>query len=431
MLDQTHFYASPQEEAPTHPAPDRSLKILFASYRSHPYVGGQGVYVREVTKALADLGHQPEVVSGPPYPDLDPRVPLHPLPSLDLFAHDNALAAFRPSFLLNPADFSEWRRHNTGAFGEPHAFALRLVRWLATRRGEFDVVHDNQGLAAPIRRVAKVAGAPLIATIHHPISVDLDLALAAEPSLVGRVFLRRWHDFIHAQARTARSLPALLTVSEAAKQQSVADFRLNPARVHVAPNGVDQDIFSPDLDVRRDPNLLVAAVSSDTPIKGLELLMRAFARLTARFSDVRLTVIGSPRKNGASGLLANSCHGDRVQFVQGLDSADVARFYKRAAVVVSPSRYEGFGLPIAEAMACGAAVVASHAGGLPEVVGDAGLLSPVGDADALAGAIAGLLDDPGMRRDLGARAAQRARERFSWTRHAEAAIRLYAQVGAC
>ncbi|MCG8442868.1 MAG: glycosyltransferase family 4 protein [Caulobacterales bacterium] len=431
MLETTEAQTGVTGEAAGASAPFRPLRILFASYRSHPHVGGQGVYVREVTKALADLGHHPEVVSGPPYPELDPRVPLHPLPSLDLFEQDNAFAAFRPSFLVDRANLAEWARHNTGAFGEPHAFALRLTKWLAARRGRYDVVHDNQGLASPMRRIARTGGAPLTATIHHPITVDRDLALAAEPSWWRRALVRRWHGFVGAQARTARSLPALLTVSQAAKARAVSDFGVSASRIQVAPNGVDHAIFHPDLDVRRDPDQLAATISSDTPIKGLEVLMRAFAQLAARFPRLKLTVIGAPREDGIARRLALACHGDRVRFVHGLDGAEVARHYARAAIVVSPSRYEGFGLPVAEAMACGAAVVTSDAGGLPEVVGDAGLLAPAGDAEALAAAISSLVERPETRRRLGERAVARACERFSWARHAEAVLQLYGRVGAC
>ncbi len=404
-----------------------ALRIAFASYRTHPHVGGQGVYVRAVTAALADLGHRVDVVSGPPYPDLDPRVGLIRLPSLDLFARDNAFAAFRPRFLGSWPDLAEWALHNTGAFGEVYAFGARFADWARAHGHRYDVIHDNQGLSQGLL-AAQRAGPPAVATLHHPISADLDCALAAEPRLWRRMLLRRWHGFVRTQAAVARQLPALLTVSHAAKTRAVADFRLDPTRVHVCPNGVDQGVFHHRPDVARDPNVIVTAASADVPLKGLAVLMRAMARLRDSHPGARLTVIGRLRDGPARDALEASGLGDRVTFVSDLTADDIAALYARAAVVASPSLFEGFGLPAAEAMACGAAVVATDGGGLPEVVGDAGVITPAGDDAALAAAIAGLLDSPERRRALGTQAAARARAVFSWRVHAEAAVALHRAV---
>ncbi len=403
------------------------LRIAFASYRAHPHVGGQGVYVRAVTAALADLGHQVDVIAGPPYPELDPRVGLVTLPSLDLFARDNAFAAFRPRFLGCWPDFAEWALHNTGAFGEVYAFGARFAAWAQTQGRGYDVIHDNQGLSRGLL-AAQRAGPPAVATLHHPITADLTCALAAEPRLWRRLLLRRWHGFVRTQAAVARRLPALLTVSHAAKARAVADFRLDPARVHVCPNGVDQDVFRPRPDIARDPDLLVTAASADVPLKGLAVLMRAMARLRASHPKARLTVIGRLRDGPARDALEAAGLADRVRFVSGLSVEDIAALYARAAIVASPSLFEGFGLPAAEAMACGAAVVATDGGGLPEVVGDAGVITPAGDDAALARAIAALLDAPARRAALGADAYARARAVFSWRAHAQAAVGLHRAV---
>ncbi len=414
-------------DAGAEPLDGPPLRIAFASYRSHPHVGGQGVYVRAVTRALADLGHQVDVVSGPPYPDLDPRVGLVKLPSLDLFARKRAVLAFRPSFLARPADLAEWTLHNSGAFGEMYAFGLRFAAWWRENGARYDIIHDNQTLAGPMRALTE-GGAPMIATLHHPISVDLRLALAAERRLHYRVLVRRWHSFLRAQARTARALPPLLTVSDAAKRQAVTDFQHTPLRIHVAANGVDDQMFHPRPDTPRDPNLIVTAASADVPLKGLAVLIKAMARLRDSHPHTQLTVIGRLREGPAKRALDAAGLGERVVFVSGVSSADIAALYARAAVVACPSLFEGFGLPAAEAMACGAAVVASDGGGLPEVVGDAGRITPAGDDAALAKTLAELLDDPAARLALGARAAARAQSAFNWHDHAATAVSLYRQV---
>lgn len=403
-------------------------RVLFASYRSHPFVGGQGVYAREITRALIDLGCAVDVISGPPYPELDPRAGLIRLPSLDLFAHENAFAALRARHLARWADLSEWALHNTGAFGEPYAFGARLRSWLKSRPGRYDVIHDNQGLYRTLLSLAG-EGAPVAATLHHPITVDLRHALQAEPTRLGRALLRRWHGFVATQARVARALPALLTVSEASKAAAVRDFGVDPERVSVAPNGVDHDVFRPRPEIARDQNLIVAAASSDIPMKGLTVLIAAFSRLAQARPDARLEVVGRLRDGPVRDALNASGAADRVRFRAGLAREELAGLYASAAVVVAPSLFEGFGLPAAEAMACGAAVAASDGGGLPEVVGDAGVVTPAGDADALAAALEALLADPARRAALGARAAIRARTRFCWRAHAEAALEVYARAG--
>jgi glycosyltransferase involved in cell wall biosynthesis len=399
------------------------LRVLVASYRSHPHVGGQGVYVRELTRALADLGHSVTVASGPPSPDLDPRVALVELPSLDLFTEKNALKALKPHHLRSWADISEYLSHNTGAFGEMHAFGRRLRRFLRANRGRFDVVHDNQSLASALPRIRR-DGVPVVATLHHPITRDLAAAMGQTRGWLGRVFLRRWHAFLEMQARTARRLPYILCVSQAARRAAMEDFRLDGACLYVAHNGVDHTVFHPDPSVVREPGLIVSAASADTPLKGLDVLIHAFARVAEAAPDARLKVIGRLRDGPAKQAL--TAHGlqSRVEFFSGLSAPQVADLYRRAELCVSPSLFEGFGLPAAEAMACGAPVIATDGGALPEVVGEAGMIVPAGDDAALGWAIAALLDDPLERERMAAEGLERARA-FSWPAHAAAALILY------
>ncbi len=407
-----------------HPG-SRPLRVLVASYRSHPHVGGQGVYVRELTRALADQGHAVTVASGPPYPELDPRVALVRLPSLDLFSEKNALKALRMHHLRSWADVSEYLAHNTGAFGEIASFGRRLRRYLRANPGRYDLVHDNQSLASALPRIAR-DGVPVVATLHHPITRDLAVTLARTPSRLGRFGLRRWHNFLAMQARTARRLPHILCVSRAAADAAAADFHLDPARLSVAHNGIDPETFFADPSVARDPGLIVTAASADVPLKGLDVLVAAFARLAARAPHARLTVIGRLRDGPAKRLIAEHGLSGRIDFVSGLESGEVADLYRRAEIFVSPSLFEGFGFPAAEAMACGAPVVATDGGALPEVVGDAGLVVPAADEQALADAILRLLSDPEARARLSAAGIVRA-QTFSWSAHAQACTELYEQ----
>lgn len=441
MLD-SHPSALANDRPSPHPppphlstAPDglaqRPLRIALTSYRSAPFVGGQGIYVSALSAALTRLGHAVTVISGPPYPELDPSVTLFKLPSLDLFTTDNALLAFRPRFAGNRADLCEWWLHNTGAFGELFAFDLRFMRWWAHNGRGFDVIHDNQTFSRGITRLA-TTGVPVVTTLHHPISEDIRLALAGEPSWLKRQCIRRWHSFTKTQARLGRQHRHILTVSEASKHMAVADFKFDPDAMTVSPNGVDHDVFFPDGQTQRDPKLIVTTASADTPLKGLPVLIKALHRVRQHRADTRLVVIGEMRDRGATAqaLAQTGLMRDGVEFTGRIGRTALADLFRRAGVAVFPSRFEGFGLPAAEAMACGACVVTSDGGALPEVVGDAGVVTRVGDVAGLADALMDVLGDPARRLALGAKAAARARAVFCWEKHAQAALALYQKAGA-
>lgn len=423
MGPHTLVSTSPEERQDADPL--RPLRVLVTGYRSHPHVGGQGVYIRELTTALKGLGHQVSVASGPPYPLLDPGIELIELPSLDLFAEDNAFLALRARHLKSWADMSEWLAHNSGAFGELYAFARRLDRFLAREAHRFDVIHDNQTLATPFLRIARRL--PVVTTIHHPIAIDRDYALAAGRKWWERALTRRWYRFVGMQAKTARGLDRLLAVSHAARDTHAERYGVFPDRVRVAWNGIDHEVFHPDPSVPREPGLIVTTASADVPIKGLDVLIGALARVAAARPRARLHIVGQLRDGPAKRALAAHGLSGRVSTSSDLTRSEIADLYRRAHIVACPARFEGFGFPAAEAMACGAAVVSSDGGALAEVVGDAGLVSPAGDAAAMANNLARLLDDPAAAAHLGERAAGRARAEFNWPAHALAASRLYAE----
>jgi hypothetical protein len=137
------------------------LRIALLSYRGKPTCGGQGVYIRHLSRELAALGHHVEVIGGPPYPVLDDGVRFTPLPGLDLYAPDNPFRTPALRELRTLPNILEYTGMKTGRFTEPLAFSLRARAYL--RRRPFDVVHDNQGLGYGL------LGLPgLVATIHHP-----------------------------------------------------------------------------------------------------------------------------------------------------------------------------------------------------------------------------------------------------------------------
>lgn len=397
------------------PAPPRSLSIALLGYRSHPHVGGQGIYLQYLSKALVDLGHQVDVISGPPYPELDPRVRLIELPSLDLYAHPDPLRALRWRHLRSWADTYEWWSKLSGAFGEPYCFGRRLVRYVKRENPHYDLVHDNQSLCDGLLALER-RGYTVAATVHHPITRDRDLALAATTDKKQQWFIRRWYSFVGMQARVIKQLRHVITVSECSRRDIADAFKVDANRIDVIPNGVDTDVFRPLPHIAREPFRLLTTASSDQPLKGLSVLLRALKHITVDYPKITLTVIGKINPDGdTANELDALALTDHVEFISGLSTEDVVTQYARAQMAIVPSLYEGFGLPAAEALACGVGLISSDGGALPEVVGDAASLVPAGDVSALANAIRTWLENPQACADAGQRGREHSLRALSWS----------------
>lgn len=394
------------------PAAARPLRIALTSYRSDPRVGGQGVFVRHLAGALMRAGHRVTVLSGPPYPVLPDGVALQPIPSLDLFAQPKlGRWSLRPRHLKSWTDTGEYLAHVSGKFMEPWSFGRRLARFLAAHRDRFDVVLDNQCLASGLLRIAAM-GLPVVEIVHHPIRRDLELALAAERDWGKRLLTRRWYSFLDMQERVAPKLERIVTVSRASAADITRQLGVRPDRLRVIANGVDP-VFRPQPDIGRHPARLVTTASADVPLKGLRHLIEAFATLAPDRPALELAVVGRLRSGPTADLVRALGLGERLRFVHDLSDAALAELFASATIAVTPSLYEGFGLPAAEAMACGTPVVVTDGGALPEVVGEAGVVVPAGNALALAAAIGALLDDPARRAALSVAGLARGR-RYDW-----------------
>ena len=409
---------------------DTPLRIALLTYRGNPRSGGQGVYVRNLSRALVDAGHEVTVFSGQPYPHLDPRVSLAPVPSLNLYGEPNPFRIPSPREFRGPVDVLETLMMSTGAFPEPLTFSLRVRPMLRAVRDRFDIVHDNTTLGYGLLGL----GLPALATIHHAVTIDRRIQLASDVSWRERLFFRRWFSFARMQARVARRMARVLTVSEAAKDDIVRDLGVRPDRVHVVPNGVNPDLFRPREDVETVPGRIVSTASADVPVKGLSFLLEAVAKVRTE-RDAHLVVVGKPREDGPTQADVRRLGlDDAVTFRSGLEEDEVARLLATAEIAVVPSIYEGFSLPAVEAMATGLPLVATTGGALPEVAGndgDTALLVPPGDADALAVALRRLLDDPDLRTSIAERGRARVLERFTWSRAAHGTVNHYREVLGC
>ena len=403
---------------------DPSLRICMLSYRSNPHSGGQGVYVKNLSRALRDLGHAVDVVAGPPDPGLADGVRLIALPCLDLYHPSDPFRMPSARELSDPVNLLEWIGVSTMGFPEPFTFGLRAWRYLKRRLAGYDVLHDNQSLSYGIWALSRRA--PTVATIHHPITVDRRWAVRAETSIWRKLQQWRWYSCVGMQKRVVKRLESLVTVSESARRDISREFGIPAGRLQVVPNGIDTDVFRPLPGIAREPGRIIATNSADTPLKGLAHLLAAVAEISRSRNHFKLVVIGEPKKNGAVERLVRELGiAPRVEFTGRIDAAELVRHYARAAAAVIPSLYEGFGLPAGEAMACGVPVISTTGGALPEVVGDAGLLVPPADPAALAAAIRRILDHPDEGRVLGQRGLARVGLNFTWRRAAELTVSAY------
>ena len=404
------------------------MRIALLSYRSKPHCGGQGVYVRHLSRELVALGHTVEVFSGQPYPELDPGVVLTKVPSLDLYCEPDPFRTPHPREIRDLVDVEEVLTMWTAGFPEPRTFSKRVARLLRDRLEDFDVVHDNQTLGSGMLEV-KAMGLPLITCIHHPITVDRRVDLAAAPTLRKRLTLRRWYSFLRMQGQVARACGRVLTVSESSRRDIVRDFGVRDDDIRVVPLGVD-DVFVPPT-VPRVPGRIVAMASADAPMKGIATLLEAFAKLRVE-RDVHLLLVTRPVPGGRTEQLLDSLGiKDHVSFVSGISDAELVEVMGSAEIACVPSLYEGFSLPTAELMACETPLVVSRAGAIPEVVGPDGecadLVTP-GDVGELEAALLALLDDPDRRARMGAAGRRRVQERFSWRAVAVATVAAYDEV---
>ena len=406
---------------------DAPLRIAYLSYRGKPHVGGQGVYTRHLSKALVDLGHTVEVLGGQPYPRLDERVPLVELPSLDIYNEHFPMRMPWIGELKHFADFVEVTSFSLGTFPEPLAFSIRAWQHLRTRRGEFDLVHDNQSLGYGLLAIER-DGLPVVATIHHPITVDRRLEMEHAENGWQRWNKGRWYAFTKMQTRVASRMKRVITVSENSRDDIHQDHQVPLQNMAIVPVGVDQEQFRPLPHIQRVPGRLITTASADVAMKGLAYLLEAVAKIrTERPCD--LVIIGKPKEEGrAMRTLEQYGLTDAVQWVYGVSDERIVELYAEAELAVVPSLYEGFSLPAIEAQCSGVPLVATTGGALREVVGPDGetaFTCPPGDAAALAARINFAMDNPELATKVGLAGRQRVIENWTWRHTAEKTVEQY------
>ncbi|MDQ4053298.1 MAG: glycosyltransferase family 4 protein [Actinomycetota bacterium] len=407
------------------------MRVALLSYRSKPHCGGQGIYIRHLSRELTNLGHEVEVFSGQPYPVLDPGVRLTKVPSLDLYREPDPFRVPKLREFRDRIDVQEFAIMCLAGFPEARTFSRRVARLLAERADEFDIVHDNQVLGYGMLDIEdpEKVGLPLITTLHHPITFDRRIDLSQTRNPWRRFTLRRWYGFLRMQGKVARQARRIMTPSETSKVDIAKDFGVDPSRMEVILLGVD-DVFVPPM-TPRVPGRIMAMASADAPMKGVATLLEAFAKLRTE-RDVELILVTKPQAGGRTEKLIDKLSiGDSVRFAHGISDDELVGLMGSAEVACVPSLYEGFSLPTAELMACGTPLVVSRAGAIPEVVGPDGLCADLvtpGDVGELKAALENMLDDPERRDRMGAAGRRRVEELFSWRAVATKVAAAYEEV---
>lgn len=415
------------------------MKILFSLHQGNMYSGGQGVYTAMVTRELARMGHDVHLIVGPPWPDTDPLVTVHKVPSYSVY---RLLETQRfwfygrdPMSFLHPLNAYELASSRAGQFSVMSAYSWRAyMKWRELQpQHRFDIVHDVQVLGYGTWMI-KASGMPVVANIHHPLSIDRLNQMRQATRLGWMLRVQMFYPF-WMQEVVARRLDRIITGSDKSRESVMRAFSLRGDQITAIHDGVDTGVFRPMPEVAKKPGMILFVGNSEDRNKGAKFLLEAVKILRDRapsdggvdfhlvFKD-RLDAEMAPKLAEQLGIR------DRLTFVGRLPAEDLARLYNEAEVLVSPSVYEGFGLPAAEANACGVPVVATTAGAFPEVIadGETGILVPPGQPEPLADAIESLLRNPGRRAEMGAAGVRRINERFSWRVCAEKTLALYEEV---
>ena len=290
----------------------------------------------------------------------------------------------------------------------------------AARSARLDLLHG------PVNVNPLFSACPSVVTIH-------DLSFMRYPQAFPRLKRAYLRSQVQLSVRAARRV---IAISRATQHDLVTLFGVDPARIDVVYNGVDA-AFSPapaqeveEFRARRGlPARYILHLGTLEPRKNLTRLVQAFARIKAQETaspDLKLVLAGG------KGWFYDSLFAEvarlglegEVLFPGYVDDADLVWWYRAATAFAYPSLMEGFGLPVLEAMACGAPTVTSNASSLPEVAGDAALLVDPGDVDALAAALARILQEPALAAELRHRGLAQA-ARFSWQRTAQETAAVY------
>lgn len=404
------------------------MKICLLCYRANPFSGGQGIYLRYVAEELVRQGHEVHAVIGPPYRLEMKGVITHTVRNNEYYTKkgSSVINTRKPFDIFHPVNLYEWFDSRLGAFPEISSFGYRAFFQMRKlhEKFQFDIIHDNQSLNYGLLFM-KNLGIPVAATIHHPLTIDLRASLERAVPFTEKFRAVMFYPTLM-QSLVSKRLDHIITVSENSKLMNHRDFGIPLSKQTVIYNGIDRKIFRPVKAMKISRDIIFVGNTGDRN-KGFLYLLRAMKLLK---TDTRLIVAdgGHSGKKTISAMIHSLGLENRVVFTGSLSHAEIVRLYSSCAAAVVPSTHEGFGFPAAEAMSCGVPVIATDAGALPEVVGDAGLIVPARDIAALADGIDTLLGNKKMRKTLSRAGIERVEKMFSWERAVKKMTDVYSKL---
>ena len=395
----------------------QKLNIAILSYRSAKFGGGQGVYIKDISFALSLMGHNVDVISGPPYPDLHDGVKLIKLPGLDLFetfSFKDRFKKFTKKKSKNFDDYYEFFIALAGGFPEPRTFGNRANNYLKNNNN-YDVIIDNQSISYGLIEIQKRF--PLIEIIHHPITFDFKFELAASKKIKYKISRYLWYSFLKMQKQVAPKLQNIITVSQSSKKGIIEEFNCKKNNILVINNGLDTEEFSPIEESVRDLNRLITTASADVPLKGLDYSLKALKILKKDNPNIHLIVIGSPKKGGHTERLIKELNiEDNVFFKKHISKEEIRKLYSTSSVAIVSSLYEGFGYPVIEAMSCEVPLIATNVSSIPELVGKYAILIDPKDENLLSQKIKNVLSNYDEHKKTAIQGRQHIIKTFNWSK---------------
>ena len=403
-----------------------SLKIALLSYRSDPFSGGQGIYIKNISEALHNRGHEITIFSGNPLPEVNKAIKVVRIETPGFFETFDSLERLKifTSLEKNRLNFMDFFETFTGTFTEPVFFGERLVKnkYFQETIDEFDIFHDNQSISSYPETVLK----KLVTTLHHPIHVDKEIDLASERSFLSRLSIKRWYSFLNFQKKNLKAVKKVISPSLSSKNDICRYFDYPSKNISVIWNGINLDDCKFHQRDSFNANF-VTIISADVPMKNLKTVLKALYLLKQEGINAKLTIVGDLREDnnklidrlGLTKEITYKSKLPRKQLIQSLNNADIG---------IAPSKYEGFGFPLVEMIATGLPVIVSDKASLPELAGNAGLIFNSSDSNDLKEKMKELIENAALRNKVTENSKLRRDDFFGWDEYAKKLEDLYKEI---
>ena len=403
-----------------------SLKIALLSYRSDPFSGGQGIYIKNISEALHNRGHEITIFSGNPLPEVNKAIKVVRIETPGFFETFDSLERLKifTSLEKNRLNFMDFFETFTGTFTEPVFFGERLVKnkYFQETVDEFDIFHDNQSISSYPETVLK----KLVTTLHHPIHVDKEIDLTSEKSFLTRLSIKRWYSFLNFQKKNLKAVKKVISPSLSSKNDICRYFDYPSKNISVIWNGINLNDCKFHQRESFNANF-VTIISADVPMKNLKTVLKALYLLKQDGLNAKLTIIGDLREDnnklierlGLTKEITYKSKLPRKQLIQSLNNADIG---------IAPSKYEGFGFPLVEMIATGLPVIVSDKASLPELAGNAGLIFNSSDSNDLKEKMKELIENTTLRNKVTENSKLRRDDFFGWDEYAKKLEDLYKEI---